>query len=103
MVKSPDCAAAMYARAISFSHHESMAAVTPTFLYSPHAYLIAAMSLSIVLAGAKFRTRAIADGSRKVPFGDPSLRLAMVPPSGSDVALVIPESSRALLLTQIVW
>ena len=46
---------------------------------------------------------AIADGSRKVPRGEPSLLRAIVPPSGSAVEAVIPAISKALLFTQIVW
>ena len=68
---------------MSFSHQESIAAVTPTFKYSAHAYLIAAISLSIEFPGDASRTNAIADGSRKVPFGEPSIRRAIEPPLGS--------------------
>ena len=42
-------------------------------------------------------------GSRSVPRAEPLGLRAMVPPSGSTVAAVIPAISIALLFTQIVW
>ena len=57
----------------------------------------------MVFFGELFNTRANASGSRSVPFGDPSWRREILPPAGSFVAAVIPESSSALELTQMVW
>lgn len=63
---------------------------------------MACKSLSTLSAGACLRIKSKAIGSRRVPFGDPSPRLAIVPPSGFGVLALIPAISSALLLTQIV-
>ena len=84
------------------STQASIEHVTPAAKFCSLAQATASSSSCKVRSGASLVIKSIAAGSRKVPFGEPSLRLAMVPPSGSLVILVIPAISSALLLTQIV-
>ena len=84
------------------STQASIEHVTPAAKHCSLAHVIAAKSSSSVRAGASLVIRSIAAGSRKVPFGEPSSRLAIVPPSGSLEVAVIPETSSALLFTQMV-
>ena len=102
-VSTPDFAAAIYASAIGGSTQHSVAVVTPAEINSLHAYSIAFRSLLTLSAGACLRIKSKAIGSRKVPLGDPSARLAIVPPSGFGVLALMPAISSALLFTQIVW